>query len=96
MTKRKEQEYIIQQVLREQLLQGKIDRREFLTRSLAAGLGLAGVGTVATSGIGGAFAQDRPLTPTFYQWIEDLHPAIPAVNATVPHLGWARTPRLTA
>ncbi len=25
-------------------------------------------------------AQDRPLTPTFYQWIHDLHPSIPKVN----------------
>ena len=29
---------------RQQLLQGRIDRREFLTRSLVTGLGLAGVG----------------------------------------------------
>ena len=39
---------------------------------------------VAKIGIGPAFAQDRPLTPTFYQWIEDLHPGIPAVNEQVP------------
>ena len=84
MSVRKEQEYILQQAALRQLLRGTIDRREFLTRSLVAGLGLAGVGAVAKSGIGSAFAQDRPLTPTFYQWIEDLHPGIPAVNAQVP------------
>ena len=69
MTVRKEQEHILQQAGRELLRQGKIDRREFLTRSLVAGLGLAGVGAVAKTGIGSAFAADsRPLTPTFYQW----------------------------
>ena len=74
------------------LLRGKIDRREFLTRSLVAGLGMAGVGTVAKTGIGSAFAQDRPLTPTFYQWIEDLHPGIPAVNAKFPGINYQIAP----
>ena len=54
MTERRDQEYILQQASRQQLLRGNIDRREFLTRSLVAGLGLAGVGTVAKSGIGTA------------------------------------------
>jgi len=27
-------------------------------------------------------ASTRPLTPTFYQWIVDLHPSLPAVNDT--------------
>ena len=40
----------------QQLLQGTIDRREFLTRSLVAGLGLAGVGAVAKIGVRSAFA----------------------------------------
>ncbi len=44
MTVRNEQEYVLQQALRRQLLRGTIDRREFLTRSLVTGLGLAGVG----------------------------------------------------
>ena len=47
MTMRKEQEYILQEAARLELLQGNIDRRGFLTRSLLAGLGLAGVGAVA-------------------------------------------------
>jgi ABC-type glycerol-3-phosphate transport system substrate-binding protein len=92
MKMRKEQEYIVQQAIRQQLLQGRIDRREFLTRSLAAGLSLAGVGAVAKTGMGPAFAQDRPLTPTFYQWIEDLHPAIPAVNAKFPGINYQIAP----
>ena len=92
MTARRELEYILQQVSRRQLLGGSIDRREFLTRSLVAGLGIAGVGTVAKTGIGSAFAQDRPLTPTFYQWIEDLHPSIPAVNARFPDINYQIAP----
>jgi len=43
MTVRKEQENVLQQANRRLLSQGAIDRREFLTRSLVAGLGLAGV-----------------------------------------------------
>ncbi len=93
MTVRKEQELILQQLGRRQLANGTIDRREFLTRSMVAGLGLAGVGAVAKSGgIGSAFAQDRPLTPTFYQWIEDLHPAIPAVNANFEGINYQIAP----
>jgi multiple sugar transport system substrate-binding protein len=92
MTIRKEQEYILQQAAREQLLLGNIDRREFLTRSLVTGLGLAGVGAVAKTGMGTAFAQDRPLTPTFYQWIQDLHPSIPAVNAKFPGVNYQIAP----
>ena len=83
MTVRKEQEYVLQQAARAQLLRGQIDRREFITRSLMAGLGMAGVGAVAKGSIGTAWA-DRPLTPTFYQWIIDLHPSIPQVNAKFP------------
>jgi hypothetical protein len=75
MTTRRDEEMTVQQALREQLLRGKIDRRTFLMRSMAAGLSAAGVGTVAKNGITPAFAEDRPLTPTFYQWIEQLHPA---------------------
>ena len=93
MTIRKEQEYILQTgCAASSCCRGQIDRREFLTRSLVAGLGLAGVGAVAKSGIGSAFAQDRPLTPTFYQWIQDLHPGIPAVNAKFPGINYQIAP----
>jgi len=47
---------------------------------IVAGMGLSGVNALAAR----PFAQDtRPLTPTFYQWILDLHPGIPDVNAAV-------------
>jgi ABC-type glycerol-3-phosphate transport system substrate-binding protein len=92
MSERKELEYLLQQAGRRQLLRGSIDRREFLTRSLTAGLGLAGVAAVGRTGIRPAWAQDRPLTPTFYQWIEDLHPSIPAVNAKFPGIDYQIAP----
>lgn len=92
MTERKELEYVLQEANGRLLMQGAIDRREFMARSLVAGLGMAGVAATAKMGIGSAFAQDRPLTPTFYQWIEDLHPGIPAVNAKFPGLNYQIAP----
>ena len=91
MVERNEQGDLRQEAWRQQMLRGQIDRREFLTRSLAAGLGMAGVGVAARLGIGTAFA-DRPLTPTFYQWIEDLHPGIPKVNARFPGINYQIAP----
>jgi ABC-type glycerol-3-phosphate transport system substrate-binding protein len=92
MSGRNEQESLFREAARRELAQGRIDRREFLTRSLVAGLGLAGVGAVAKSGVQPAFAADRPLTPTFYQWIENLHPGIPAVNAKFPGINYQIAP----
>jgi multiple sugar transport system substrate-binding protein len=92
MSGRKEQEYILQEAALRELAQGRIDRREFMTRSLIAGLGLAGVGAVAKSSVTPALAADRPLTPTFYQWIQDLHPGIPAVNAKFPGINYQIAP----
>ena len=92
MVERKEQEHLLQQAARRQLLRGQIDRREFISRSVAAGLGLAGVGVAAKYGAGTALAQDRPLTPTFYDWIGNLHPGIPEVNARFPSLNYQIAP----
>jgi ABC-type glycerol-3-phosphate transport system substrate-binding protein len=92
MTQRKEQEYILQQANRDLLLRGAIDRREFMKRTMMAGLGMAGIATVGKLNMGSAFAADRPLTPTFYQWIEDLHPAIPQVNAKFPGINYQIAP----
>src|SRR5277367_5726546 len=92
MSERHEKQAAVQNAARRQLASGRIDRREFITRGLVAGLGLAGVGTVAKSTMGTAFAADRPLTPTFYQWIQDLHPGIPAVNAKFPGINYQIAP----
>lgn len=44
-------------------------------------------GTAAQSTSAPAQAKaSRPLTPTFYQWITDLHPNIPEVNKQFPNL----------
>ena len=91
MIERKEREILLQQQLRQQLLRGRIDRRDFLTRSLMAGLGMAGAGVAAKLGSSTALAA-RPLTPTFYQWIEDLHPSIPDVNAQFPDINYQIAP----
>src|SRR5258707_500252 len=87
-----EQEYLLREADRCELAQRRIDRREFITRSLVTGLGLAGVRAVAKSGIGRAFAADRPLTLTFYQWIQDLHPGVQAVNARFPGINYQIAP----
>jgi multiple sugar transport system substrate-binding protein len=92
VVERKEQEHLLQQAARQQLLRGQIDRREFIARSVVAGLGLAGVGVAAKYGTGTAFAQDRPLTPTFYDWIGNLHPGIPEVNDRFPGINYQIAP----
>jgi len=91
MTVQRGQEFIRQaECLPLQL--GQTSRREFLMRSLTAGLGLAGIGAVAKLGMGAAYAADRPLTPTFYQWIQDLHPGIAAVNSKFPGINYQIAP----
>lgn len=37
-------------------------------------------------------SSSRPFTPTFYQWIEDLHPSIPEVNAKFPGMNYQIAP----
>src|SRR4051812_8958875 len=86
MVERTERDLLLQEASRLQLMRGQIDRRRFFSNTLTAGLGAAGVSVASKYGISSAFAQDRPLTPTFYQWIIDLHPSIPQVNAGFPDL----------
>jgi ABC-type glycerol-3-phosphate transport system substrate-binding protein len=88
MSEPSEFHHLLRQAARRELVAGRIDRRDFLTRSLVAGLGLAGVGVAAKS----ARAADRPLTPTFYQWIQDLHPGIANVNAKFPGINYQIAP----
>jgi ABC-type glycerol-3-phosphate transport system substrate-binding protein len=116
--KRKDEEYLIQELLRSQLRRGEISRRQFLQNMIVAGMGLGGV-SVLSSCSGAAPTQapaqeaaapateaaqeaaapateaaqeaaassgTRPLTPTFYQWIVDLHPGIQAVNQSFGEL----------
>ena len=76
------------QVLYRELIEGRISRREFISKTLAIGLGAAGVSvlsscapaaatpTAAPAATAAAAVEVSKLTPTFYQWIIDLHPAI--------------------
>ena len=69
----------VENALLNQLRQGGMSRRQFMQTLVMTGMGLSGINALAAKPL---FAQDsRPLTPTFYQWIIDLHPGIPDVNA---------------
>jgi len=73
-----DKEQIIENQLLKQLKNGQISRRTFMQMMATAGLGLAGVNVLSAVP---AWAQDnRPLTPTIYQWMIDLHPGIADVN----------------
>src|ERR1700694_4242390 len=97
-----EQKNIIENTLSDALALGQINRRQFIQGMMAVGLGLGGAAILAACGAtpttppvaptpgpaattAGA-ASTRGLTPTFYQWIIDLHPGVAGVNKTVPNL----------
>jgi len=46
----------------------------------------------AAAGQATAAGAGRPLTPSFYQWIVDLHPGLPYVNAQFPGLNFQIAP----
>lgn len=54
-----------------------LDRQELLRRGAAAGLAIPAVSFLFRTGNAFAAANARPLTPTFYQWIYNIHPDIP-------------------
>lgn len=78
-----------------------LTRRQML-RLLAGGAATAaggallaacgGTAPATPSGSAPAQTASRPLTPTFYQWIVDLHPAIPQVNSTFEGLNFQIAP----
>jgi multiple sugar transport system substrate-binding protein len=74
-----EQQYLIETSLRNELAQGRITRRQFIQAMIMVGLGAAGIGALGAPSFA-ALAQDRPLTPTFYQWIYDNHPLVSDFN----------------
>jgi ABC-type glycerol-3-phosphate transport system substrate-binding protein len=72
--------------------QGSLDRQELLRRGAAAGLAVPAVSFLFGAGSAFASASARPLTPTFYQWIYNIHPDIPgAINKQ-----YAKTHKLDA
>src|SRR3984893_16794811 len=68
-----------------------LTRRQLVRRALGVGLSLPLVAACSAALLTPAVAaaatppaqgtSTRPLTPTFYQWIVDLHPSLPQVNA---------------
>jgi multiple sugar transport system substrate-binding protein len=54
-----------------------LDRQELLRRGAAAGLAVPAVSFLFRAGNAFAAANVRPLTPTFYSWIYNIHPDIP-------------------
>lgn len=113
--KRKDEEFLIQELLRSQLRRGEISRRQFLQNMIVAGMGLGGVSVLSSCGgaapatpaqqeaaapateapkeeAPAAASGTRPLTPTFYQWIVDLHPGLKAVNESFADLNFQIAP----
>ena len=102
---RKEQEILYQQQLVTRLQRGHINRRQFLGQLLGAGLSLGGLSVALSSCTteppapsgntaenAAPTASPRPLTPAFYQWIEDVHPTIPQVNAQFDDVNYQIAP----
>ena len=90
----KEQEQILQEHLVEKVRRGQMSRRSFMTNMLAGSLSLAGF-SVLTDLVapGVALAQDRPLSPTAYDWIDSLHgSAIQDVNDRIGDVNWQIAP----
>ncbi|MEZ4677942.1 MAG: extracellular solute-binding protein [Caldilineaceae bacterium] len=100
-----EREVLVRNGLLSQLQRGRINRRQFMTGTMAAGLALSGISACMPSGgapvapaasSGGAASTaaeaERALTPTFYQWIVDLHPSIPQVNEAFEGLNFQIAP----
>jgi len=83
----------IETALRTDLRQGRLTRREFMQLMLLAGLGISGASALGMPSLK-ALAQgaSRPLTPTFYQWIIDLHPAIQDIDKTFSDLNMQIAP----
>src|SRR3954454_24108714 len=57
--------------------EGAFDRRQLLRRTAAAGVAVPTISLLFRSGNAFARPSARALTPTFYQWIYNIHPDIP-------------------
>lgn len=92
--RQKNKERILQDQLHEKLERGQITRRSFMTRMLAGSLSLAGFNVLTDLAAPGLVsAQDRPLSPTAYNWIDDLHgTAISAINDRIGDVNFQIAP----
>ena len=86
-----EQKQRIEDTLSDAFTLGQISRRQFIQGLIATGLGMSGAAILAACGAPATPPRRPPLprqakpapaglTPTFYQWIVDLHPGVPEVN----------------
>ena len=57
--------------------EGTLDRRQLLRRGAAAGVAVPTISVLFRTGSAFARPSARALTPTFYQWIYNIHPDIP-------------------
>jgi multiple sugar transport system substrate-binding protein len=90
---RREEETLIENALLNELRAGRISRRQFIQMSIMAGLGLAGVGALGAPTLRTLAQQaNRPLTPTFYQWIVDLHPSLGDYNKSFGEVNFQIAP----
>ncbi len=89
---KREEESLIENALLNELHAGRISRRQFIQMSIMAGLGLAGVSALGAPSLTALAQSSRPLTPTFYQWIIDLHPGVKDVNTKFPDLNFQIAP----
>jgi ABC-type glycerol-3-phosphate transport system substrate-binding protein len=91
-----EQKHIVENTLSDAVALGQISRRQFIQGMMAVGLGMSGAAILAACGpfapAAPGDASTRGLTPTFYQWIIDLHPGVPDVNKQFAGLNFQIAP----
>src|SRR5579859_1680047 len=95
-----EQQQLIENAILRDFQQGRLNRRQFMQLMLMVGMGAAGVSALAGNANrvnalplqGTPAASTRPLTPTFYQWIIDLHPGVQDVNKAFGDLNFQIAP----
>lgn len=96
-----EQKQRIEETLSDAFTLGQISRRQFIQGLIATGLGMSGAAILAACGAPATPApasttagqtSTRGLTPTFYQWIIDLHPGVADVNKQFADLNFQIAP----
>jgi ABC-type glycerol-3-phosphate transport system substrate-binding protein len=96
-----QQKQVIEETLADALALGQISRRQFVQGMIATGLGLSGAAILAACGASptappaatsASSSSARGLTPTFYQWIVDLHPGVADVNKQFAGLNFQIAP----
>lgn len=92
--RKKDQEKILLEQLAEKVNKGQMTRRSFMSNMLAGSLSFAGFSVLTDlTAPGITSAQDRPLSPTAYDWIDNIHgEGIRAVNERIGDVNWQIAP----